>query len=87
MIKVNFSGVGRNNKAWTASCTTAISLEWLEKQVKLMGGDIEGELGFMTVHGKGTIYAGGQTVGKYEVVFESWRRDLVSTQGEQSRQL
>ena len=71
MIKVNFSGVGRDNKAWTASCPTTISFDWLHRQVKLMGSDIEGELAFKTIHGKGTIYAGGQTIGSYEIVTES----------------
>jgi len=71
MIKVNFSEVGRGKKSWTASCPDAISLSWLEKQVKLLASDITDELGFKTIHGKGKIYAGGRIVGRYEIVTET----------------
>jgi len=39
--------------------------------MKMFAADISGELGFKTVHGKGTIYAGVQAVGKYEIVTET----------------
>ena len=69
MIKVRFYDVGRDKKTFTASCPTAISFDWLHKQVRMFAADIAGELGFKTVHGKGKIYAGTRCVGKYEVCF------------------
>ena len=68
MVKVNFSEVGRDKKSWTASCTK-ISFDWLYKQVKTFGGMTN--VAFRVKHGKGTIYAGKLSVGKFEVVTET----------------
>ena len=72
MIKVNFIEVGRGKKSWTASCTE-ITFDWLCKQVLLFVPikDIAEGLSFKNVHGKGTIYAGVRSVGKFEVVTET----------------
>jgi len=71
MIKVNFMTVGRDRKSWTASCPTSLSFKWLQKQVNLLAPDLVGDLGFKTVHGKGTIYEGARVSGFYEIVTET----------------
>ncbi|MCL2703878.1 MAG: hypothetical protein FWE91_09765 [Defluviitaleaceae bacterium] len=70
-MKVNFYDVGRGLKKWTASCPTEITLDWLHSQVKLFGGLSASSIGFLTVHGKGTIYDGDRPVGNYEIVTET----------------
>ena len=72
MLTVKFIDVGRDKKNWTATCAE-VGFDWLCKQVlsRVPIKDIAEGLSFRNEYGKGTIYAGEQVVGHFEVVTET----------------